>query len=1251
MLETKKAKALLALPVAVACMFSTAVVAANESTVQTSSRHGPPSQQEQEATDREQIGSLLKAYFDLLDGQNSLLVRSQGPFSLDDYQRDGLDLYVRQLDRWRWQEIQSMPEPRYRPLNVQAQTEARNFLMYCDFANAGKALNRFLSIMIDREYQFSFGDLDFDSLWPFLVEADGSETTFKILEKLIAKALSTTKESGRQDADTTFAQRLLLHEIALLEQQNDPRMMVSADRLYGIRARSRDMPSLYKQTLGSFFARHGQYVKAQQCFSEALSSNQKSYATNRNGYFLFSIVYDYYKMSEIARQIGKLNESIEFAQRAKEALLKAQTMHLQISLAEDLQVPTLNEIDGQIARLTNTSGASKQPRYVEKIESNQRSWYRLFHQLDKAIDEGDLSTAEYLTDKLIVLFDSYGMTPAMRFHLSWADSFLQIARRLSDKSQLSLSNKLLNKLNGTMLKNRWQLRARPFVVAELLINQKRGGTKPDYKALYESMHMVDSDIDKLRWIALLYSGAGYQERALFYFDQALALAAVPKNVGMNSSPEDETTRVMLLLDAAACYANSGNFARGQELAKQALAKVSRSKIDRSEVKWSTYNKFYQCKLLNYGKVMIAAKKYSEIESVLLAAQSAGKSALLDSALGEVYYRSGHPTKALPLLKTAANFYQHSSYYGPVALYLLYADCAAACGDFKDAAIAYRDVADSAPQEPWRAAYDDSGVVERYFRKAVDCANKAKDFDPIQKQHMLVTLSSLTGNEAPDKKLKILLEAYKLLPESDSEKSSVARVIADLAARGQFKLLENIKAAAQLQIDMLYQIAQAVQKQNPSYSGSAWLELAKVEFRQNRWGEAREHFTKAIENSNEWCMRDGCPLICDWDVANYPIELGAAGDTAYKRGREILVLASRRIRQIYACKSSNVSLQEAQTLLYDLRHRRYRDADNELEQLLSTNLLSYYDAEEIYKNGVDAVIEEVGNLDESYSAVALKILNRILDTQKRDLASDDVHCVSTYAAIGKVYKRARQYPQALESFKKSVALQDLYGNFHNYDATQGIAEILRKLGDEAGAIEAQRIVDLTELPNRVQISEQGTIAATDQSLALSEYHILAGKCPYSARCDALLDALIKSTRDSNDQDLTISLLKARLEIARRIAYPRNDIFAQTKLGIRLDLYRQLVGAYLKKGDAVCAQNYAAESLLNIYRTRDLPLLTALAKIQLAAGNRDMATKLAQEATDLPVEKLKAYPGTEDLQQIWQDLGDTAKADKLKAITNS
>lgn len=1264
----------------------------------TIAEHHPITPEEQEQTDRNQIGSMLKAYLGYLDRQNSLLIRSQGPFSLDNYQEDGLDLYVRQLDRWQWQEIQSLPEPRYRPLNVQAQTEARNLLMYCDFANANKALGRLLSTIVEQDFQNSYGDFDYDRLWPFLVEADGSDTTLQIFDKLIARALSTQNQSIRHEGDTALAQKLLTHQLTLLEQQNNPKMYATADRLYQIRGRTNFFPSTYSQCLGSFFARHGQYVKAKQCLSEALQSNQKSYAKYKNPAYPYWIAYDYYKLSEVAQKTGKIAESIQLAKQVTDILLKTKSPQTESTEPDQPQIPTVAEIDGHIARLTNTKGADKLPRYVERLDSDQRTWYKLFHQLDQSIDDADWQTAENAMDKLIVLFDKHGRTQLGRYHLAWGDSFLQMARRLSDKKQLALSNKILNKLNNTMLKTRWQLMARPFVMAELLINQKRAGLNPDYKALYQSMHMSDTDIDKLRWIALLYAGAGYQERALFYFSQALALPAASQTSGTQTSTEEETAKIILLLDAATCYATGGDFTRAQDLAKQAVALVIQSKLDRTEVHWNAYRRSFQCKLLNYARVMITAKRYSEIESLLIAIQGRekqitnkadsaakpgitakadipattntaaktenstenaaidskldGTDILVDAVLGEVYYKSGRPALALPLLKKAANIYQQSTYYAPLGLYLLYANCAAECGDFNNAAIAYKDLANAAPDEPWRAAYNNSDVMQRYLHKAIDCANKVDNFDPAQKQKMLVMLASLTSDEDADNKLDILNSIYTLLPESDPQKLEIAKGISSLAGYNQFKRAENKQAAARLQSDMLSQIAKLTKLQNPTYAYLQWLELAKLEARENRWSDAKEHFNRAIEgfNDDNKCVLDASPFIRSWDVTTYPIDLGTSGDTAYKCGRDILVAASNKVKLLYADRPSNTSLQDSQIVMYDLRHRKYQDAATELTQLLSTNLLNYYDAQENTQNGVDEVIKEIGYLDDSYTDIALKLLNQILTAQKRDLVDNDIHFASTYMAMGTVYKRAKQYAAALEMYQKAIALTDLYGQYHNNDAANGMAEILRKQGNEEAADDIERIVAPTELPNRVLISEQGTIEPNNLSLALSEYNMLKSKWPYSSRCDALLDAVIKITKDSKDTDLLISLLKDRLEIAKRISYQqRKDIFTQTKLGISLDLYRQIVSAYIKKGDLATAQKYAAESLQNIHRSRDLALLTALAKVQLAAGNRNITTRLAQEATDLPIDKLKAYPGSDELQEIWQDLGDTAKAEKLRALT--
>jgi hypothetical protein len=811
-------------------------------------------------------------------------------------------------------------------------------------------------------------------------------------------------------------------------------------------------------------------------------------------------------------------------------------------------------------------------------------WYEQLRQLNDAVVKHNCANSQRLVDlvlseynKALNLHNAGTLNPEAilgtitmpKYKLSWFGVLMQLSRQLSDSGNTALADKILYTLQTNIAQHKISADGLPLILAERAINQSRLQAKPttsakstanaNLQALYKSMHMPQiSEQKKLRWLGHLYDGAGYPERAKCILNIALNLP----------SQQHTTERILLLLDVAANAAHLDHFARAATLANEAINNAAAAQIKNGSQEYLTYNKAYRCKVSDIAATLIEHKHLDEAKQLLLTAKSKinqgvtkytaakptdfsdpdGIGGILDARLGQLYAQSNQPSLAVPCLKQATQPFDRYTSFVPARQYLLLGDCAKATGDYAEAAKAYALLARSTQNEPWRIGYTNTDAQERYLTLALKCANKANKIDTALRIDIIKELAAALKRHSPDDRLELELAAYRTVPDSNPIKQEIAASLAALASERAFKSHAYIRPSIDLKIEMLEHLAKLREQSHPLYCAQAWRDLAAAEISDDRWQQGQSHYSHAID----MCSKESAqvaldkPFIAVWDVCKYDLPFDSAKTNEYKIGKDILLKATSKYQELCTKESPQASLQAAQVVMFDIQHRQYQEAYRALDDLLKTNFQPIYDSELNTANGIDSLISFVGDLDQSRILVKKNILQRILTAQMRDLPTNSFCITHTYCVLAKAFKKANLYSDALESYKKAMSIIDLYDNPMNSEETlKDMSEIMKKFGDNSGAETLMRsstrpwqTADTrlkTDNPNQVTLNAEHKVIKGSIEDALAEYKGRLKTDPYSNRSEALLDTLLFYHRDDKDTTLLKELLKARLEIAKRVYY--------------------------------------------------------------------------------------------------------------------
>ena len=1224
----------------------------------------------------------LQYCFDNLDTQSIFLLRGQPALGLTDYQARNLDLFARQLIRWNLKEAYRMPEPRQALLKKQRREAAVCYLMQCDFKSADEQLGLLeASLMasdVARAPQFE----DF-ARFLSLADTDGS---LRILERAATLALSV--EPGHPDFEecTRKAFRLMLWQIHMLERRSNPSSLRVANTLFEIRARANVYLPLVE--LGDCFSRQHQLKRAQQCYLEGLAFDEKRARDYpKSPATLYSLVIDNFRLSINCLRQNDFSRAASYAEKAHTILSGLQDPESKSCLSQfDEKIPDLalvNELRVNIKQCADarSEGLSVAPGVYELSSEGRasllmarlrppasslthESWFDLMQQVDAEIGRRDGRSLDKSVGKVLQIVKKYGLARfgAGNYWFSIYPSSMHLARQLSDSGYLSESDNILSEIREYALREDGAT-ALPFVLSEVLINSLRRGASGQVSQVFAGTFLNNlGEVGRLRRLGVLYVGAGYWDRARFCFEQALQLDCQSGERG------GSLERILLHLDIANLEASCHRWEQSYAHAEQALNLTLVTRKGETTGDWSRFCKSYRCKISDLVAAGLLGKQEERarcfLEKVMVHLQHGvteyhsdnsdpmkdidGTDSILEASLGEVYARTDRAQLALPHLRNALSPFRPDCSYAPAALFLLGADCATAAGDYAFAAKCYHAVPLACCSSPWSFEYQDSQVYERYLPEALAGAEKMTPPDKALKSKICQALGASLLQKKPAQARKLYSRACALLPKTDPTRAQLAAEIAVLPLSGT--TAENDIVAGNepvvSRLDALTESARLAQINFPSFSSSAWIELASHELGLGLWKQAEQHFRQAIASFSKeqlaYCNSD--VLLPYYKVVAYPLNLSAARAEQFIIAEATLISAVERLKILCSSDNPCLSYQRLQLVQFYLAYRRYPQALDCLDQALASLERQDYSCV-AFPDVFDDFVLAIGRFDQPRLEIASAIVQKVLAAELRFYPADDRRQALTYAVLGDLKKRAGLYSEAHDAYRRSLKIYSCYlpGMSVTEPIEKSLDDVESRFGSSSSS-HAPRIPNAEGLPP--YINSDGKLLESDYERALEDYDA-AREHPYSLRSEKLLDALIAYLKDSNDYSLLIRLLNDRIEIARRRQDAAGCVVSQTATGTKLALYERLVGVYVKCGDRSSAVKYAMAALSELPDEMPFLLLTAAARIKLAAGDLSGATYFAERAENLPASALNGCFVTGELQQIWRALGQVERSDKLDA----
>lgn len=688
-----------------------------------------------------------------------------GPFLPAVYQEAHSFLFAEEFDNWRLGEAKRLPPPIGGPFNRVLQSAIGTDLMCGDFANAHKHLKAYLLTCDPADFAGSDNALSTMDAIKFWARAADSRDVLPILEKCSKLMLQNLSTPGEKICSYNDVFELGLLQLDLLERANpkDPRLLATADRLYGLRNNCSN--NHLTRLLAAYFYRLGQYQKAKQILLDWMAYAARNNAGRPSNAWLECLgLKDNFVLAQINLRMANYSAAKLYVDKAERYFnLSKQsrqepTDSVQRHTTTQTQLPTQSsfsrsEVDellpvaSDIADLRRAIDAKSKlpvPKFDNYKSKNleQIAWYKTLRSAADTTRSDNDALVKKDTVSLIALYKGNAFEkPVFAGEHSWFDAMLTYARLLSDQGYSDLSNQVLNSL--TVPES-----ARIYVEAERAVNAFRSGRTIDLLSLKKAAGNEFSLPKVLRCLGLLFSNIGDKERATFFLKQSIALHDI------KSPPTKED--VLFHMDFALLNLRDGSVEKAFNSALRAQSTVEAMNPARAEFD-PEFAKLYRAKVSNFLRESLAHKAYLESRGLaervrdnltrpaLFCGSDEGNvngsgdkaNALIDASLAEIYFQCGDVRHSLEYADKALATLNLNGASGDVELVYLRAMCSALVAGPAAAASAYEEVPKAAQGSPLGFYYYPhlNDLYLRYLLIAKGFADKAKDIDQQLKERI------------------------------------------------------------------------------------------------------------------------------------------------------------------------------------------------------------------------------------------------------------------------------------------------------------------------------------------------------------------------------------------------------------------------------------------------------------------------------------------------------------------------------------
>ncbi len=625
-------------------------------------------------------------------------------------------------------------------------------------------------------------------------------------------------------------------------------------------------------------------------------------------------------------------------------------------------------------------------------------------------------------------------------------TLIRVARSFANAGWFADSNSLLDRIDAISRNKRIDSDVasvtKTMLNAERLYNSVYFGTDTvqkwnDLKANYpwkDGGNEVGSvSISKEDWLsderklAIAFHYANEHARAKYYIglslgaelnDRSPDLAALVKQSNLD---DDE------LLDCAFVFAGAGDFKTTQMLIQKAS---SSPMLDgRKALALNEMARIY----CDHGRKeeAIALLKNS-VSSRNISSDS--NAMLLTRTLSEILKQNGQTSAAMSLLQ---QLHKTNAKNLTPAENALIADGCANEGRYAEATEMYCQAAELS-----KGRY---ATKERlpYLRKAVSCAIRISNFDSGKLSDLYMALSdAMEENHEPfSEALEVRKKAIALMPDSNPKKAEALSVnayirglIREEHARKDEYQIDSKPTDAEIQDDA--EAASIASNNRQLDQTRYWFGLASLESKANLLEKAMQHARRGIACYSQMCEYASSP---DQLMHFVPAELYKYG--AKKESEQLSEEMVKRVEDVMGPGSMADQAQLAQSFAFYTEVNDYAKAERVLDRILRTNLsqgeysLPNHDVTccgfgpatltsslQTINQIEQIAVSTVNGHDCSFGA---KVLQKLLDAQKRQLPADDRRIGLTLACLGKMYSKAGAYNQADRTFSEALPILKKY----------------------------------------------------------------------------------------------------------------------------------------------------------------------------------------------------------------------------------
>jgi len=747
-----------------------------------------------------------------------------------------------------------------------------------------------------------------------------------------------------------------------------------------------------------------------------------------------------------------------------------------------------------------------------------------------------------------------------------------------------------------------------------------------------------STSEKLRRLASAYYQVGDYSRAQVFLEQALktlkskesqssagTIIAHCRGTGVGGD------KALLLLQAACLRAKQGKFDQAREFADQALSGPAPEEYGYGAKLVDLAQMYCQHGDIKGGVDLLRRARDKNIPvyrapssfhtsrylveywlANLLCCQGNFKeaSSIINGAiLGETHSDEASASGA----KTTITRIDENDYPSSV----LAGDCAYAMHDYATAALRYKEAGLTENIRGLPNAFQPV-LREFWLRKAVNTIDLAKAPSGADSAQIYFELAKILPDSSSAEAYSLCLKALALMPNSAAERTKILEEAARRAtsAGNLPELSKNLKAAATnannlvgpgavsgalndsggasstnsgaaaedpsaRQVSLLRQAAEIAERNKSEEACSKYMALVGAEANCGKLDQAIADCRHGIQLYNADSSRYFYGMRSHHSCPEQILIGKLMSENRQSEAENLMVEAADIAVASCGSGSQQAAWQRSALLEFYIQHKNTEKALSALDSLVSGDLRiysprSYVSFHSVYPSLKIAYDWALKTIEEKDSTLSLKILNKILEAQKKQLEKDNLQFVETYNDIARDEEMVGNDPAALDAYGKAFSISKLYyGDLRGArGASWAYIQLLKKTGDikQAAQLEAAYNAGNTALTPFQQQEREAREKRLDSDINFlqSEYEKSKADAPYSEQTRSLLFRLIRNARKEKNW----SFARAAAEDGLKI-----NVLFSPEGQVTSNLQGQLAEMCLEQGDLDGAKDWFNKIIAN------------------------------------------------------------------------